>query len=87
MSAKHEVDDPGFAASFDEIVIGDRVWIGIGATILGGVTIGEGAVVSANATVTRDVEPYAIVAGTPARKVRERARDLDYELTYRPNWL
>lgn len=87
MSAKHEVDDPDFAASFDEIVIGDRVWIGIGATILGGVTIGEGAVVAANATVTRDVAPYTVVAGTPARKVRDRSRDLRYRLGYRPNWL
>lgn len=87
MSAKHVVDDPDFVASFDEIVIGDRVWIGIGATILGGVTIGEGAVVAANATVTRDVEPFTVVAGTPARKVRDRNRDLRYELDYRPNWL
>jgi putative colanic acid biosynthesis acetyltransferase WcaF len=87
MSAKHDVDDPGFAAVFEPIVIGDRVWIGIGATILGGVTIGEGAVVAANATVTKDVEPFTIVAGTPARKVRDRSRELDYELDYRPNWL
>jgi acetyltransferase-like isoleucine patch superfamily enzyme len=50
------------------------VWIGAGAIILGGVTIGRGAVVAAGAVVTRDVEPDTIVAGTPARKIRELPR-------------
>jgi acetyltransferase-like isoleucine patch superfamily enzyme len=86
MTAKHDVQDPDFTAVFAPIVIGDRAWVALGATILGGVTIGEGAVVAANATVTHDVAPYAIVAGTPAQLVGERNRDLRYELTYRPNW-
>jgi acetyltransferase-like isoleucine patch superfamily enzyme len=87
MTAKHDVHDPDFQAIFDPAVVGDRAWIALGATILGGVTIGEGAVVAANATVTRDVAPFAIVAGTPARPVGERTRDLRYDLRYRPNWL
>ena len=86
MTAKHVIDDPRFVAAFDPIAIGDRVWVAMGATILGGVTIGEGAVVAAGAVVTADVEPYAVVGGTPARKLRERSRDLDYELDYRPAW-
>lgn len=86
MTAKHVIDDPGFVAAFDPIVIGDRVWVALGATILGGVTIGEGAVVAAGAVVTSDVEPFAVVGGTPARKLRERSRDLDYTLDYRPAW-
>jgi acetyltransferase-like isoleucine patch superfamily enzyme len=86
MTAKHIIDDPGFDAVYEPIVIGDRAWVAIGATILGGVTIGEGAVVAAGAVVTRDVEPYAVVGGTPARKLRERSRDLDYRLGYRPVW-
>ena len=49
--------------------IGDRVWIGTGAIVLKGVTIGDGAVVAAGAVVTSDVEPRAIVAGIPAKKV------------------
>jgi len=53
------------------IVIYDRVWIGFGATILKGVTIGEGAIVASCSVVTRDVEPYTIVAGNPARIVRK----------------
>ncbi len=51
--------------------IGDKTWIGFGASILKGVTVGEGAVVGANAVVTRDVPPYTVVAGNPARVVRQ----------------
>ena len=52
------------------IMIKDRVWIGFGASILKGVTIGEGAVVGACSVVRRDVEPYTVVAGNPAVLVR-----------------
>ena len=60
----------------EPVEIGDDVWIGYGAIVLSGVTIGRGAVVAAGAVVTRDVEPYAIVAGNPARAVSSRF-DLD----------
>jgi len=53
------------------IHIGDRVWIGMNAIILKGVTIGDGAVVAAGAVVTRDVEANTLVAGVPARFVRQ----------------
>lgn len=52
--------------------IGHDVWIGHGATILPGVTIGDGAVIGSGAVVTKDVAPYFIVAGVPARPIRER---------------
>lgn len=52
------------------VVIGRRSWIGFGATILKGVTVGEGAVIGAKAVVTRDVPPYCVVVGNPARVVR-----------------
>lgn len=53
------------------VTICDRVWIGFNAIVLKGVTIGEGAVVAAGAVVTKDVAPYTVVAGNPARVVRE----------------
>lgn len=53
------------------IVIGDNVWIGMGAMILKGVTVGEGSVIAAGAVVTKDVPPNAIVAGVPAREIRQ----------------
>jgi acetyltransferase-like isoleucine patch superfamily enzyme len=56
------------------IHIEDDVWIGAHAVILKGVTIGRGAVVAAGAVVNRDVEPYTIVAGVPAKKIGERGR-------------
>jgi galactoside O-acetyltransferase len=56
--------------------IGSRAWIGFGATILKGVTVGEGAVIGAKSVVTRDVPPYCVVAGNPARVVRELSKDL-----------
>lgn len=57
------------------IRIGNSVWIGDNAIVLSGVTVGDGAVVGAGAVVTRDVPPFAIVAGVPARKVRSRFAD------------
>ncbi|MGN6586324.1 MAG: CatB-related O-acetyltransferase [Solirubrobacterales bacterium] len=55
-----------------DVTIGSDVWVGSNVTIMSGVTIGDGAALAANSTVTRDVEPYAIVAGNPARLVRHR---------------
>jgi acetyltransferase-like isoleucine patch superfamily enzyme len=52
--------------------IEDDVWVGHGAIILHGVTLGEGAIVAAGSVVTRDVPPYEVVAGVPARRLRDR---------------
>lgn len=54
------------------ITIGNDVWIGAGSTILDGVNLGEGVVVAAGAVVTKDVPPYSIVGGVPARVIGER---------------
>lgn len=53
-------------------MIGDDVWTGYGATIMSGVTIGAGAVVGVNATVVKDVAPFEIVGGNPARHIKFR---------------
>lgn len=58
-----------------DVVIGNDVWIGGGATIRRGVTIGDGAIVAGNAFVTKDVAPYSIVAGMPAKHIRFRFPD------------
>ena len=81
-SGAHDHRDPYFRstpATTHPVNIGDRVWIGSNAIILTGVNIGEGAVVCAGCVVTKDVEPYAVVAGIPAKKVNERPHDLRYE--------
>lgn len=54
------------------VVIGNDVWIGARVIVLGGITIGNGAVIGAGSVVTRDVPPYAVVAGVPARLIRYR---------------
>lgn len=55
-----------------DIVIGNDVWIGYGAVILSGVTIGDGAIIGTNALVTKDVAPYTIAGGIPAKPIRKR---------------
>lgn len=55
-----------------DINIGNDVWIGYNATIMAGVTIGDGAIIAANSTVIKDVEPYSIVGGNPAKEIKKR---------------
>jgi acetyltransferase-like isoleucine patch superfamily enzyme len=65
-------DITGMTHSKGDITIGNDVWVGYGATILSGVTIGDGVVIGAGALVCRDVEPYAIIGGNPAKVIRMR---------------
>ncbi len=74
-----EAEEAGFFAERRQkpVTIGHDVWIGHGATVLPGVAIGNGAVIGAGAVVSRDVAPYTIIGGVPARLIRERfPRDL-----------
>ncbi|MEO7020963.1 MAG: acyltransferase [Ktedonobacteraceae bacterium] len=72
VTGSHDINDPLFSVFYKPIIIGDNVWIGMRATILPGVTIGEGAIIMAGAMVTRDVPPYAIAGGVPAKVVKQR---------------
>ena len=65
----------GHPSTTGPVVVGNDVWIGYGATVLGGVRIGDGAVVGAGSVVARDVPPYTIVAGNPAREIKRRFDD------------
>jgi maltose O-acetyltransferase len=80
----HEPQSPDFADHGGDVVIANRVWIGYRAIVLPGINIGEGAVIGSGAVVTKDVDPFAIVAGNPARKIGERNKDLHYSLGFQP---
>lgn len=68
----HDYSDPAMPLLKPPITIGDQVWVCADAFIGPGVTVGEGAVVGARAVVTKDVEPWTVVAGNPARVVKKR---------------
>ena len=83
LSADHDPDSPVFKSRDLPVIINDYVFIGTRAMILPGVTIGEGAVIAAGAVVTKDVAPYTIVGGVPAKFIRTRPKGLSYQLSYR----
>lgn len=80
----HDPQNADFVCIEGPVTIEDHVWIGARAIILPGVRIGEGAVVAAGAVVTRDVAPYTIVGGNPARLIKQRSRNLRYKTQYSP---
>lgn len=80
----HDPQNPDFVCLEKPVTIGDHAWLGARVIICPGVSIGEGAVVAAGAVVTRDVDPYTIVGGNPARFIKNRTRDLRYRSRYFP---
>lgn len=86
---QHDHRDPYFRCFEGQdlsVTIHDRVYLGANVIVLPGVTIGEGAVCCAGCVVTKDVEPYTVVAGIPAKKVGERPRDQRYEFKGKACW-
>lgn len=71
---------------FERVSIGNDVWIGKRVMVLGGVTIGDGAVVAAGAVVTKDVPPYAVVGGVPAKVIKYRFTEAEIETLERLCW-
>lgn len=83
------LDQKDVASSWDnkgDIVIGNDVWIGYEAVIMAGVTIGDGAIVGTRAVVTKDVPPYTIVGGVPARPIKKRFSEETIEKLQELQW-
>ncbi len=83
ITGSHDSNSRFFAEKYLPILIEDYAWIGVNATILQNVRIGKGAVVAAGSVVTKDVPPYAIVGGIPAKVIGQRTRDLDYHCSWK----
>jgi acetyltransferase-like isoleucine patch superfamily enzyme len=83
LTADHDLDSPGFIGRSRPVTISDYAWIGTRALILPGVEIGEGAVVGAGSVVSKKIDPYCIVAGVPAKFIRQRNRNTSYCTAYR----
>jgi len=81
LTGTHDIGSVDFAQINRSIIIEDYAWICTGALILAGVTVGRGAVVAAGAVVARDVPPFAVVGGNPAKVIKERPR---VDFRYRP---
>lgn len=69
-----------------DVVIGNDVWIGLNTLIVSGVTIGDGAVIAAGSVITKDVAPYSIVGGNPARVIKKRFTDWQIEGLEKMAW-
>jgi maltose O-acetyltransferase len=79
-TVEHMANDSNFCSVSERVIIEDYSWISCRTVILPGVRIGYGSVVCAGAVVTKNVEPYSIVAGVPAKKIGERVKNLNYTL-------
>jgi len=79
-------ETPMDVVSKGDTVIGNDVWIGNNVTIMQGITIGDGAIIGTNSLVTRNVEPYTIVGGNPAKLIRKRFSDKDIDALVKLAW-
>lgn len=77
-SLQHDYQDKNFVSVGDKVVVEDYAWLSCRVIVLPGVKIGKGAVVAAGAVVTKDVEPFTVVAGVPAKKIASRSENLEY---------
>jgi maltose O-acetyltransferase len=78
ITAYHDVDLVDFTGTYLPVIINDLVFIGTRAMILPGVTIGRGAIIAAGAIVTKNVVPFAVMAGAPAKLIKMRREDVAY---------
>ena len=80
----HDANSSEFKGVIGEVLIEDDVWIGTRAIVLQGVTIGRGAVIGAGAVVTKNIPPYSIAVGIPAKIIKNRTKNLSYKTKYFP---
>jgi acetyltransferase-like isoleucine patch superfamily enzyme len=83
LTADHDMNSPSFIGRTKPVVIEDYVWVGTRAIIMPGITIGKGAVVAAGSLLTKNVKPYQVLAGVPAKCIKERNQDLSYSASYK----
>lgn len=79
-TAEHDIQSPDFAMTKGPVCVEARVWLCFRSIILPGVTLGEGCVVASGAVVTKDVPPFSVVAGIPAKVIGHRSKELTYQL-------
>lgn len=85
-TADHDANDSNFIYREKKVIIERYAWVSTASIVLPGVRIGEGAVIAAGSVVTKDVEPYTIYGGVPAKKIGERNNNLDYEPNFTKWW-
>lgn len=87
VTGTHDIESPQFTGSVNPIIIKDYAWVCTGAIILGGVTIGRGAVVAAGAVVTKDVPDMTVVGGVPAKVIKKRLTEPIFHDDMKWAWL
>lgn len=85
-TADHDAQCSNFSYRSKKTTIHKYAWISTNSIILPGVVIGEGAIISAGAVVTKDVDAYTIVGGVPAKKIGTRSKDLNYKPNFKKHW-
>lgn len=84
ISSGHDPQSKDFAGKDAAVLIDDYVWLGARAIVLPGVHLGKGSVAAAGSVVTRNVEPFTIVGGNPAKFIKQRNSNLEYQLNWFP---
>ena len=79
-TAQHQINSPDFSGEFKGVTIGHHAWISANTVVLPGVSVGEGAVLAAGGIATKNLDPFNVYGGVPAKKIGERNRELCYLL-------